>query len=158
MEKLIEEIMVDRVPEFNKFQLEYLVRKRLGQKDILDDSIRFKNGEPHLRFDMVGVNSRPPSSFVHNNKILHLFEDVGIFDNHEAVYLTSHKGLMSLNYTKKGVTRIRDDYGGWGTVEILVDILGLLTKQNSELERVRRLMDDLNTSKNLERLKKNSNK
>lgn len=104
--------------------LECFVRRRLGQKEILNDKMEIirssndiNNFVPlHERFDFSGTNDHSPFEF--NNKILLKFKDCGIYDYYKDLTIESWKGELTLKSKSKEWR-----YSGDGTVEILMDII-----------------------------------
>jgi hypothetical protein len=101
-------------------ELEIFVRKRLGQKypepEFLGDG-DYKRIK-HLRFDF---HAETAKSKVNNYQILALFEDVFNAGDHDhSPCINAYKGALWICgiWGDNGI-----DYSGWGTVDILKDII-----------------------------------
>lgn len=77
---------INHVRGLNNEDLDYFISFKLNR--FLEDE------DEHLRFDMSGYgNARK-----HNQDILALFEDYGIYDSTQYLYLDTHKGAVHLYY------------------------------------------------------------
>jgi len=138
----------EKIQTFDDFQLECFVRNRLGQVFLLDTNLNFLHQQSHLRFNMSGSDSGGVSCFTSNNKILQLFDDTGLYENYTALYVKSYKGTINV-IDEQSHDKLNDvDYGGWGTVEIIVDVLKrLLINSNSGANRMIKIMEELTKKK-----------
>jgi hypothetical protein len=118
--------MLQKIQELKMKQaleLEYMVRQILGQsfRNFLDFLHRDKSvRSEHKRFDMSGNYG-----FVENQKILDLFElPISTEENTDKKYLlVFYKGVPSLYEKKSSRIYVERDYAGWGTVEIIIDLI-----------------------------------
>ena len=118
-------------------QLEEFVRGRLAYGRHALSETRSEE-KPHKRFDMSGYGDRCGSCQLHNTAILNLFADCGIYNKILVIYLVAYKGTMVLYYTPWGEAELHSvEYGGWGTVDILCDII----KRMAALEGMPRRVD-----------------
>lgn len=112
---------LNRENNISKYEKELFVRLRLGQ----DINIFLKNKckQPHLRFEF----NQLEGDYIKNNKILFMFEYCGIFDYVHYLYIESWKGSIVIRYKElKKTNEVEIIYDGWGTVQIIVDIIDKL--------------------------------
>ncbi len=95
-------------------QLEIFVRQRLGQ----DDAIFNEHLEDHKRLSLHSATSK---DLINNMEIIALFDDIwDAGDHYHTPIITGYKGSLnvgSTNHLECGL------YSGWGTVEVLCDII-----------------------------------
>ena len=116
---MINKVVTDKIKHLrglNKEELKYIISFKLNR--LLDDE------DTHLRFDMSGYGDARKL----NQDILALFEDYGIYDSTQYLYLDTHKGIVSLFYHmwENNNDEKRTGYmdlSGMGTRDILEIIL-----------------------------------
>jgi hypothetical protein len=123
MEKNISE----HIKKMSDVELDFFVRERLKfpRHELTADTD--SNGRLiHKRFDMSGYGDCG-SCQIHNTSIINLFSDCGIYDKIKFFYLDSYKGDMDLIYQGWDNDEVlRVNFSGFGTVEIIKEILKIL--------------------------------
>lgn len=130
--------MENKLKQMTDEELNGFVRQRLlFESDVLH-SMRQFDIHDHYRFDMSGgVDEDLGECNVYNNRLLMKFVDCGIYDYVNYLYVYSYKGQIDIHYGDWADEEIigKDDdywckrkgyvknYGGYGTTEIIVDIL-----------------------------------
>lgn len=100
------------------------------------DEVKLRNSKykEHKRFEMSGYGETAATCSIHNNNILRLFVDWGLYSQIEFIYVDAYKGNITLHYKEWGSDDykcVEDEYGGWGTVDILYDIIQRVVVNNS---------------------------
>lgn len=101
--------------------------------------IKFNELE-HRRFEMSGYdNGKTGSCAVHNINILNEFADLGLYDKTHYLFLDFYKGTPTLYLKRWGeeTDLVYDEWSGFGTVEIIYNILKLTVLSNIHPSRRR---------------------
>lgn len=111
---------------------EYFSRSKILQGDELREEL--EKEEVHRGFNMSGYDSWQPSTFkgpgactLHNQSILNAFADLGIYDYSHYLVVDFYKGTPIIYLKYWGGEYYEEDYGGWGTTEIIYEVLKLTT-------------------------------
>ena len=102
-----------KIKELSKKELDFFVRKRLGQKKIVDEKNQTIHGSEHERVSFHDDNEQ-------NDKIVSIFSDLwGL------IKIKGWKGSLFVEYSyfENGYQQEKKDYAGEGSVQIICDLL-----------------------------------
>ncbi|TXF79585.1 hypothetical protein [Chryseobacterium sp.] len=115
------------------------IRKRLSFDEGTAGSIRQSETErkQHKRFDMSGYESKTGQCTVWNASVLNEFADLGIYDYTSYLFLDFYKGnpRLYLKYFNENENLEFDEWGGYGTTEIIYKIFELTIFSNKGKRR-----------------------
>jgi hypothetical protein len=115
------------------------IRKRLSFDEGTESSIRHSETDriQHKRFDMSGYESKTGQCTVWNTSVLNEFADLGIYDYTSYLFLDFYKGTptLYLKYFNGNENLEFDEWGGYGTTEIIYEIFELTIFSNKGKRR-----------------------
>jgi len=112
----------------SKDEIFNFIRERLAFKEEISEQLRHVDKDEfkkeHRRFEMSGYENEIGQCTRFNQAILNEFADLGIYDHTSYLFLDFYKGTPTL-YMKYFYENenLEIDYSGYGTVEIISDIL-----------------------------------
>lgn len=121
------DMIVKKLQSMTKEEVKDFIRSVLSFEDI-EEHLRYVNKDDfkkeHLRFKMSGYESIPGECTTENMAILNKFAYLGIYDYTTYLFLDFYKGNGTLyyQYFRSFSDNIEEDFGGYGTVEIIYAI------------------------------------
>lgn len=117
--------MREKLLKMTDDEIRTFIRERLKFEKLISNSIRGLDykamKKEHYRFDFDG-------GFIENMDIMKKFKDCGIYDYVIFFALSSAEGNIDIVYCWRRGTNANeilrnDEYGGWGTVEIILEVI-----------------------------------
>jgi hypothetical protein len=115
----------------SKDEVMNFIRQRLSFNEKITSSMRNLESDQvekqHKRFEMSGYESKTGECTVWNTSVLNEFADLGIYDYTSYLFLDFYKGtpILYLKYFQKNEDLEFDEWGGYGTTEIIYEIFQL---------------------------------
>ena len=122
---------VEELKSKSKDEVLNFIRQRLSFNENVTSSMRYLESEQvekqHKRFEMSGYESKTGECTVWNTSVLNEFADLGIYDYTSYLFLDFYKGMptLYLKYFQKNEDLEFDEWGGFGTTEIIYEIFKL---------------------------------
>ena len=122
---------VEELKSKSKDEVLNFIRQRLSFNKNVTSSMRYLESDQvekqHKRFEMSGYESKTGECTVWNTSVLNEFADLGIYDYTSYLFLDFYKGMptLYLKYFQKNEDLEFDEWGGFGTTEIIYEIFQL---------------------------------
>lgn len=122
---------VEELKSKSKDEVLNFIRQRLSFNENVTSSMRYLESDQvekqHKRFEMSGYESKTGECTVWNTSVLNEFADLGIYDYTSYLFLDFYKGMptLYLKYFQKNEDLEFDEWGGFGTTEIIYEIFQL---------------------------------
>ena len=122
---------VEELKSKSKDEVLNFIRQRLSFNENVTSSMRYLESDQvekqHKRFGMSGYESQTGECTVWNTSVLNEFADLGIYDYTSYLFLDFYKGMptLYLKYFQKNEDLEFDEWGGFGTTEIIYEIFQL---------------------------------
>jgi len=115
----------------SKDEVMNFIRQRLSFNENITSSMRNVESDQvekqHKRFEMSGYESKTGQCTVWNTSVLNEFADLGLYDYTSYLFLDFYKGMptLYLKYFQENEDLEFDEWGGYGTTEIIYEIFKL---------------------------------
>lgn len=132
---------VQELKNMPKEEILNFIRQRLSSEESEIGSLRKlesdKVEKKHKKFDMSGYETKPGYCTVWNTSLLNEFADIGLYDYTSYLFLDFYKGIptLYLKYFQKDENLEFDEWGGFGTTEIIYEIFKLTIFSDKEKRR-----------------------
>jgi hypothetical protein len=99
-------------------------RLKTASKDEIIDFIRLKKGDLHFEFS--GYETETGQCTIHNQKVLNVFAEYGIYNYTKYLFLDFYKGIPTLYLSYWDTDdNLQFDFGGYSSSEIIYEIFNL---------------------------------